>query len=387
MINFDIRKILHSSISLDVKDKIYALLEKKSIKNWDNSHIETYIGHYKKAYTGYSTLNSLRINAASGACTTQILKTALEKNLIQGALVCKTSIWNNKVRPKIYIAKTIEELLDSQGSTYVLTDYMKKAPQLIKDFDGNLGIVGLPCEIKSIKKLAAKNQAVKNKIAFTISLFCGHTSDTELIDAVTQKLLKTYSSPLKNYVFRKGHWRGKLQAVLENGTIVERHSFYYNQYQNLFFHCSFKCFSCFDQFGYDADINVGDAWLIEYKKNPIKHNILIAKTKKGLEIIDDLKNDNILKLHQIPITKVLDAQSRSVLLHYNVSSRHKMGKMHGMSIPDRVKQKTTWHQNLLAWLILFNWRWSKSKRAHWIFKMPQPVVTLYLYFFKLLQIL
>jgi coenzyme F420-reducing hydrogenase beta subunit len=368
-------------------NKIYALLEQISAKRWTDSDIEKYIGHYKKAYSGYSTRDSLRTNAASGACTTQILITALEKNEIQGALVCKTIVKGNKVRSEIYIATTIKELLDAQGSTYVLTDYMKKAPELIRNFDGKLGIVGLPCEIKSIKRIVSRDRTLKGKVAFTIALFCGHTSDPELIDAVVQKLLNKYYSPLKKYVFRKGHWRGKLQAILEDGTIVERHSFYYNQYQNLFFHCSFKCFSCFDQFGYDADINIGDAWLIEYKNNPVKHNIIIAKTKKGLEIVDDLKNDNKLKLYEIPITKVLDAQSRSVLLHYNVSSRHKMGRKHGIKIPDRVKQKTTWHQNILAWLILFNWRWSKSKKAHWIFKMPQPFVKLYLYFFKFWQIL
>jgi coenzyme F420 hydrogenase subunit beta len=371
----------------NLKDNIYAFLEKKSSKKWNEFQIKQYIGQYEKAYAGYSAFEKIRFNAASGGCTTQILKASLETKAIQGALVCKSVIKNNKVRPKIYIANSVNSLMESQGSVYVLTDYLKKALGLIKNFSGKLAVVGLPCEIKAIRKITEKNKELNDKIVFTISLFCGHTSDPDLIDAVSGKLLKDRSSPLKKYRFRKGHWRGKLQAVLEDGTVIERHSFYYNQYQNLFFHCSFKCFSCFDHFGYDADINVGDAWLVEYKNHPVKHNVLIAKTKKGVEILHDLKQDGKLLIHEIPITRVLDAQSRSVILHYNVSSRHKMGKLHGIRIPDRTHQKTRLYQDLLAWLILCNWKWSKSNKSQWIFKMPQPFIKLYLYSFKLLQIL
>jgi len=369
-----------------ISDKILGFAEKITKRKWTDTDIERYVGEYKKTYLGYSNDESVRKNAGSGGSTTQILKSALENNEIDGALVCKAVVEvGNKVRAKLFIATNYNELLQSQGSKYVLTNYMKEAIPLIKNFEGKVGIVALPCEITALKNKSEKDAELKDKIKFTISLFCGHASDTELIDTVTAKILASQSSPLKKYTFRKGHWRGKLQAELEDGTIIERSAFDFNQYQNLYYHCSRKCFACNDHFGYDADINLGDAWLFELKKLPIKHNALIAKTQTGLSLLDTLKQNNSLTLKEIGIKKILDAQSRSIVLHYNVSSRAKMGEKLGISIVDKVNIKTKWHQDLLAKLILKNWQKSKSDQAHKIFSKSKYSTKLYLYFFKFLE--
>jgi len=363
------------------------VLEKLSKRKWSDNDVFNYIGDYHKTFFGYSSNNILRINAASGGCTTQILVTALQENKIQGALVCKTITQNNKVRANVYIATSKDEIIEAQGSTYVLSDYMQKAIPLIKNFNGILGVVGLPCEITALKRYISQKNELQNKVLFYISLFCGHASDEELIDSVLEKLLRKTPSTLKRFKFRQGHWRGKLIIEFENGTVITKSSFFYNQYQNLFFHCSYKCFSCYDHFGYDADINMGDVWLAEMKKNPIKHNAIIAKTKIGLEIIYHLQKEHKIVVYEVPSKKILDAQSRSVILHYNVSSRHKMGKRFSLKIPCRTIQKAKWHQNLMAWLIMFNWKWSKSRKAYYIFKIPNPIIKLYLYFIKFLQML
>lgn len=363
-------------------DALFAFFEKITKRKWSDKDIKNYINSYQKAYLGYSNDENVRKNAGSGGSTTQILKTALENNEIDGALVCKAVIEEgNKVRAKLYIATNYEELLLSQGSKYVLTNYIKEAKELIQNFNGKIGVVGLPCEISALKN----KPEISDKIKFTISLFCGHASDPELIDTVTSKILQNQTSPLKKYTFRKGHWRGKLQAELEDGTVIERSAFDFNQYQNLYYHCSKKCFACFDHFGYDADINLGDAWLFELKKLPIKYNALIAKTQTGYNLLEKLKNNNNLTLKEVDIKKILDAQSRSIVLHYNVSSRAKMGKKLGISIVDKVNIKTKWHQDLLAKLILKNWQKSKSEKAHKIFKRSKYLTKIYLYIFKFLE--
>ena len=369
-----------------VGDSIFQFIEKLTKRKWTDTDINNFIGSYKKTYAGFSSDSEIRENAASGGVITQILKTALENNEIDGALVCKSVILEgNKVRAKLYIAENYEELLESQGSKYVLVNYMSEAISLINDFNGKIGIVGLPCEISSLKRKAKNDIELSDKIVFTISLFCGHASDTALIDSVTKKLLKKEISPIKNYSFRKGHWRGKLRAELSNGTIIEKSAFYFNQYQNLYFHCSRKCLACKDHFGYDADINIGDIWLYEFKNHPIKHNAIITKTELGDQIITSLNERKSLELNEVKIEKILDAQSRSIVLHYNVSSRSKAGRKFGMKIPDNMNLKTKWHQDVLAWLIIYNYRWSKSDKYDRIFKLPKPIIKIYLYFFKFLE--
>jgi coenzyme F420-reducing hydrogenase beta subunit len=175
--------------------------------------------------------------------------------------------------------------------------------------------------------------------------------------------------------------------VLEDDTRIEKHTFYFNQYQNLYFFCSKKCLSCHDHFGYDADICLGDAWLYDLKKNKIKHNTVIVKTGSGLDIINKCFSSGIIQLQSISIEKVLDIQARSVRLHYNVTSRSKAAKRYGIHIVDKVHVKTRWVDDILARLILFNFHRSNSKNASAIFKLPKPIIKLYLYLFKILEII
>ena len=48
-----------------------------------------------------------------------------------------------------------------------------------------------------------------------------------------------------------------------------------------FFFSEKKCLACYDHYGYDADISVGDIWSYHLKNNPIKHTALVIKNEKN----------------------------------------------------------------------------------------------------------
>ncbi len=362
------------------------ILENLLKKDFTLDDINSMIGSYDNSYLVYSKNKMIRENAASGGATTIILIELLKNNLIDGALVCKNILKEGKVRTKFYIATTKNEILFSQGSNYVATKFVSEAIPLIREFDGKVGVVGLPCDISALKKRALNDPKLEEKIVLTIALVCGHNSQTKLIDTITNKLENTANSTLKDYRFRKGLWRGELEATFKNKQKISKPFSYFSNYQNLFFFSQKKCLYCFDHFGYDADISIGDVWSYDLKKKGIKFNGLIAKNKKSSLILSNILKRNVLNFEEVDILRILEGQKRAAPFHYNISARHKVGKLLGIAIPDKVKKKIKWHEYISAFIVLINWKWSQSKKYNkYIFKIPKLLLKIYLYLYKGLE--
>ena len=355
-------------------------------KKWTDDEIQRYVGEWRSAYLGYAADDMVRLGAASGGAVSAVLLHALESGLIDGALVCRTVVRDGgKVRNEFLVAKNRREVLEAQGSSYVATAFVPEAFRLIEKFDGNLAVVGLPCDLKNLALWGKSCPGMMSKVIFSVSLFCGHASLPDLVDGVASRLSAGASGDLESFRFRVGRWRGRLVSRFSDGRIEDRPFGTFSLYQNLSFFCPPKCLHCCDHFGYSADICVGDVWDYRLKNHPIKQNALICKSVKGEEILRCALNAGALCSEEVSVVRVLDGQRRSAPSHYNVSARAKAGKRFGIFIKDTVEAKVRWHEYLAAWIRLFNFQWSRSPRASWIFKMPRAVLKLWLYILKGLE--
>ncbi len=292
----------------------------------------------------------------------------------------------NEVRTKFFIARNKSQLLLSQDSKYVGTSFVPEALRLIDDFEGRLAVVGLPCDLTILKRRMSRNPQLAHKIRFTIGLFCGHNSQPQLIDSIVHKLTPTPDSKLDYFRFRTGPWRGYSLAKFDQGSIIEKKSSYYKLYQNLYFFCQKKCLHCHDHFAYNADISVGDIWSLHLKNQNIKHNSVICKNEKGMEAFAAARKYGYVKAEPVTIEDILDGQARGAPTHNNTSAKSRAAKRFGMKIRDRHDRKVKWHQYLVAWIILFNYKWSiNQKYFRLIFKVPRRILKAYLVFFKGLE--
>jgi len=363
-----------------------AKLEKLISKRFSESEINEMLGDAKHACLSYSANETIRKNAASGGAVTGLLIELLKKKTIVGALVCDTVMKGGKVRASYSIASTPEEVIRASGSKYVQSSFAKEALPLIENHSGPLAIVGLPCDITLLKHKSKKNPKLAKNIALTIALLCGHISKSELIDATTARLAKKKRAELTNYTFRKGHWRGELEAKFSDSSTERRPFSYFSVYQNLYFFSASKCLYCMDHFGYDADISVGDVWSYDLKEKNIKASGILVKTKRGAEIVDEILFGEAFHTEKIDPAKIVEGQKRSAPFHYNISARHKASRFFSTKIPDKLDKKVKWHEFLCAAIVLFNYHWSKSERySKWIFRSPKPFMKLYLYLFKALE--
>jgi len=365
---------------------IYKKIEKILAKNFTDKEVLKIIGQHQKSYLAYANDVNIRKNAASGGVVSTILIQLLKNNIIDGALVCKSEIISHKVRAKFFIATTKDEILQAQGSKYVATKFGSQAMPLIKEFGGRLAVVGLPCDLSMLKIKSINNKQIESKIILTIALACGHNSQAKLIDTITHKFETHAKSQLIGYRFRKGVWRGSLEANFTNGKNIIKSFSHFADYQNLFFFSEKKCLFCNDHFGYNADISIGDEWSYDLKQSGIKQSGIIIKTQNANSVFDKILNSNCLEIKTIDTKIVLEGQKRAAPFHYNISARHKVGKLFGINISDKIHEKVKWHEYIVAFIVLFNWKWSQSKRYNkYIFKIPKIFLKIYLYLFKGLE--
>ena len=132
------------------------------------------VGNYSNLYTGYSTHKDIRFNSSSGGLITQLLIYALNKGIIDGALVTNMNK-DDPLFPEPFIAKTEKEIIEASKSKYCPVPLNKGLKQIIRSHNNEkFAVVGLPCHIQGIRKAERHYPKLKEKIVLHIGIVCNH---------------------------------------------------------------------------------------------------------------------------------------------------------------------------------------------------------------------
>ncbi|MDO8486489.1 MAG: Coenzyme F420 hydrogenase/dehydrogenase, beta subunit C-terminal domain [Candidatus Staskawiczbacteria bacterium] len=347
-----------------------------------NINLKYYLGDIRKAFLGYSTDENIRINAASGGVVSGILLSLLKNNEITGALISRQKMVNGKIDAETFIATTPKEILSSQSSIYFYVPILDQIDK-IRNFAGRLAVVGLPCQIKILRKLMEKDKELRKKL-FLIGLFCGHASKKELIIKVLEQK-NIQQKNIQKIIFRRGNWRGEMNIFLKNKKHLAFSFGDFSTYQNLFFYCEKRCLFCIDQTSQFADISCGDVWLSKYKNNQIKNSLIIARNNKTQNILNKMEKSNEIYLRNIASEDIYKIQKRSLIFHCHIKARSRIGKLFGYNISYDKNEQARWNDYISAFIILLNIKLSENKISEKIiFFIPKKIWYLYLILFKLL---
>lgn len=355
-------------------------------RSWTEEDIGKYMGQYQECWLTYAVDPSLRRWAASGGSTTAILIHLLETGAIDGAMVVKGWVdEGGRVRAEFEIATSRDELLEAQGSKYQAVRFGKRELSMVAEFEGKLGFVLLPCDASKLATARRNRPDIDVSIGIVFALYCGHNSDPELVDEVTKKLSRRRGQ-LTDFHYRSGHWRGVLTARFEDGSETVKHHNFYKNYYNLYFFSQEKCNHCFDHFGYECDISVGDIWTMEMKQHPIKHTAVVTRTEQGEEALKGAIESEAITASPTDVRDILDGQSRTLPFHYNMTARAKVGKLFGMKIRDRVHESVRFRDLIVAFIILSNQKLSRTRIGRRIIMiLPQPILRGYLIVLKAIE--
>lgn len=358
------------------------MLEKQ---DWSPDEVRAYAGEFRQAFLAYAADEAWRTRAASGGVVSRFLGYLLEQGEIDGALVLRGAVQDGQLVPTYFIARSVDELRASQGSVYSAVHFTQHAAPLIRAFEGRLAVVGLPCDISALRRLCQREPEQAGKIVCALGLFCGHNSEPALTQATIERLNAGHASPVADFHYRSGHWRGQMTLTREDGSTAATPFSTFSDYRNLYFFTQRKCHACRDHFAYEADLSVGDIWLFSMRDNPIKHNAVIIRSSQAQDWFARAR-EHAITAEPADIRTILSGQSRTMPFHHDIASRAVMGKWLGIFIKRPDGERARWHHLPVAFLAMLN---EKITRSRWgqklVLALPRPLLKVYLYFFKALE--
>lgn len=289
------------------------------------------IGNYIDCYTGHSTDYDIRYNSTSGGMVTQLLIFALEKGIIDGALVTRMKK-EYPLEPEPFIARTREEIIEASKSKYCPVPANIALKEILESKEGDkFAVVGLPCHIHGIRKAERINKKLKEKIILHLGIVCNHTP-TFLATSFILKKMNINEDDVINLDYRGEGWPGAMKIKSKGGTLLLGLGEFWSFGQGFM---PIRCTFCCDHTAELSDISFADAWIPEMKKiDQIGTSIIIVRRDSCREILRSMANESDISLMPLNSDKVV--QSQRLSLHFkkhSLMSRMQVFNSIGKRIP------------------------------------------------------
>jgi coenzyme F420 hydrogenase subunit beta len=261
------------------------------------------LGTQEQMFVGYPTDEAIRREGASGGLTTGLLAYLLKTDRIKGAVV----IGHDPDKPwqfKSVLATSREQIVSAAKSKYCIVPSMSVLADLHKK-EGPFAVVGLPCQVHGLRKIAAVYPKLANKIKYIFGLYCHYNMEK---DAYLNALKTSGIAPgqVAQFQFRGGGWPGGFWAKLADGTEKMLHpSILYKDVMSIMLRLygAERCFMCTDAANDFADLGMGDFWATDYKK-PFSEltscTLVSQRTATGRDLLNSAVDDGAVKLYELP---------------------------------------------------------------------------------------
>jgi coenzyme F420-reducing hydrogenase beta subunit len=259
-------------------------------------------GRFISAHVGHVREASFRADGSSGGLATWVLAELLDRGLIDGA----AHVAPVAGRPpgerffRYRIARTTDEVRAGAKSRYYPVELSGIIDE-IRSVPGAYAVVGVPCFIKAVQLLRRRDPVLRERIAFTLGLFCGHMKSARFVESFAWQMGVEVDAVAAVEFRRKDSTRAAstytAELRLRDGTALVR------DWWNLTdgdwgagFFQSEACNFCDDVVGETADISFGDAWVEPYASNGRGTNVVITRSPVLAALIADGVDEQRLEL-------------------------------------------------------------------------------------------
>jgi coenzyme F420-reducing hydrogenase beta subunit len=204
---------------------------------------------------------------------------------------------------RYHISRTEEEIRDGAKSRYYPVE-LSDVLRTIREAPGRYAVVGVPCFIKALHLLRREDPVIRERVAFTLGLFCGHMKSARFIESFAWQM-DVPVTEVQRVEFRlkdpnRAASTYTAQLTLRNGRIVKR------DWWNLadgdwgagFFQNS-ACNFCDDVVAETADISFGDAWVEPYSSDGRGTNVVVTRSPVVEDLVSNAIKEGRLKLESV----------------------------------------------------------------------------------------
>ena len=262
------------------------------------------IGAFETAHVGHVAEDEFRAQGSSGGMVTWVASELMRRGLIDAvAHVAPRDPAGGDGFFGYRLSRTPADLNAGAKSRYFPVELSAVLAE-IRRTPGRYAIVGVPCFIKAVQLLRREDPVLRERIAYTLGLFCGHMKSARLVDSFAWQL----GAPI-----------GEVRAVEYRRKDSSRPANWYTAHLTLrdgsarwqdwwhlvdgdwgagFFQ-SAACNYCDDVMAETADIAFGDAWVAPYSSDGRGTNVVIVRRPELAAIVAEATGAGRLALEQV----------------------------------------------------------------------------------------
>jgi len=309
------------------------------------------VGRLLGAYAGHAVDASLRAEGSSGGIGTWILTELLRRDLVDEVLhVRPRRPSRDDARLFAYDSSGgVPEVQARAKSRYYPVE-MSQVLRRVRGRPGRYAIVGVPCFIKAVRRFAAVDGAIAERIRFTLALFCGHQKSTRFAELLAWQLgvaperldgidfrHKLSDRPANRYGVKV---RDDMGAI-RDGPTDELLGGNWGEGLMKLRPCDF----CDDVAGETAVVAVGDAWLPRYTSDSAGTNVVVTRHPALEALIGDGIETGGLRLDRLTADDVARSQE-SGLRHRREGLSHRLARADAEGAWRPTKRVQPTHANL-----------------------------------------
>ncbi|WP_411826040.1 Coenzyme F420 hydrogenase/dehydrogenase, beta subunit C-terminal domain [Luteolibacter sp. AS25] len=281
----------------------------------ENPNHSNKIGYYREVLGGHVVEEGFRSGGTSGGFGTWIGSELLKRGMIDGVIHVKDRVREEGEGPFSNYSMSLsqEDILSASRTKYHVIEYSEVLKKLEKYPEKRFLFIGLPCVVKSIRRLQIIDPRIRDSIAFTVALVCGH------LKSMNWSLSLGWGCGIEPKDFRGIRYRTKGENIparayaftaFADGAEVLKDSAEivggkFNQGALMLNACNF----CDDVVGETADLTIGDAWLPRFEVDSGGNNMLVVRNEAISRILNEATAEGRVSLSPLSEKEAVDAQA------------------------------------------------------------------------------
>lgn len=292
-------------------------------------------------WEGCATDPRIRFEGASGGVLTALGAYCIERQDMHGVLHV-LSDRQEPIRNRTRLSLSREELRQGAGSRYAPA-CVCNGLNLIEAAPAPCAVIGRPFEIAAVfNALDIRPELVPN-MGLTMSFFCAESPTT----AGTVALLKSLGMDPRSVAslrYRGFGWPGHFAVTRKDGSMDDRKLTYRESWSFLQGYRPWAAQMWPDGTGELADISCGDPWYSEPDGVNPGASLVVARTRRGVEFVEDAMRAGYLALTPAELWKLKDSQAGLLAKKASVWGRRLAMRGCGLPVTDLngLQLRTAW---------------------------------------------
>lgn len=271
------------------------------------------IGRYEAAYVGHAE-DAYRETGSSGGMTSFVAAELLRLKLVDG--VAHVLPGNTSAGEPLFayrISRSIDDVRRGAKSRYYPVE-LSSVLREMREVDGRYAIIGIPCFIKSVRLLCARDPVLAERIVFTLGLFCGHMKSARMAESFAWQLGADLNDATR-FDFRAKHperpanwYRADIELRDGSSRAGDWWHFVDGDWGAGFFQDS-ACNFCDDVVAETADVSFGDAWVEPYSSDGRGTNVVIVRNRVMQRLLEEAAAAGLVALEPVEPALVVATQA------------------------------------------------------------------------------